>query len=73
MQNWKKLLEEYKKYGAVTCSICHKRKRKNWNIYSANTFCSEECKQRAIDMLCGEAYKSISNKKNMNKERKCGT
>ncbi len=47
----KKLLEELRKYGAVTCSICKKRNRKNWNIYSTNTFCSQECIKKGIDKL----------------------
>ncbi len=51
----KKLLDEYQKYGAVTCKVCHQRNRKNWNIYSANTLCSEICKQKMIDKLCMEA------------------
>lgn len=38
-----KTLDEFRKYGAVTCSVCKKRNRKNWNIYSANTHCSPEC------------------------------
>jgi len=44
----KKLLEEYRKYGAVTCSVCKKRERKDWNIYSANTFCSDKCAKKWI-------------------------
>ena len=44
----KKLLEEHRKYGAVTCSVCKQRKRKKWNIYSANTFCSNECSSKWI-------------------------
>lgn len=47
----RKLLDEFRKYGAVTCSVCKKRTRKNWNIYSANTFCSEECIKKGIDKL----------------------
>jgi endogenous inhibitor of DNA gyrase (YacG/DUF329 family) len=46
----KKLLEEFRKYNAVTCTICKKRNRKNWNIYSANTFCSQECISKGIDL-----------------------
>ncbi len=47
----KKLLEEFRKYGAVTCPICKKRKRKDWNIYSANALCSHECSLKMIDKL----------------------
>lgn len=47
----KKLLDEFRKYGAVTCSICKKRNRKNWNIYSTNTFCSQECISKGIKKL----------------------
>lgn len=54
-----KLLEEYRKYGAVTCSICRKRNRKNWNIYSTNTFCSQECISRGIDKLLSKINEKI--------------
>lgn len=49
-----KLLEEHRKYGAVTCKICKKRKRYDWNIYSANTFCSHECSMKAVAMLLSD-------------------
>jgi len=55
----KKLLEEFRKYGAVTCSVCHKRKRKDWNIYSNNTMCSPECAKKMIDKLCAKAYNEM--------------
>lgn len=45
----KTLREEFNKYGTVTCSVCKQRKRKNWNIYSANTFCSIECSTKWIE------------------------
>lgn len=50
----RKLLEEKRKYGAVTCSVCKKRNRKNWNIYSVNTFCSTECSMRWISKTLNE-------------------
>jgi hypothetical protein len=56
----KKLLEEHRKYGAVTCSVCHKRKRKDWNIYSTNTFCSDECMWKAIHKLIDKANEQIT-------------
>lgn len=46
-----KTLEEFRKYGAVTCDICKIRNRKNWNIYSANTYCSDKCATIAIGKL----------------------
>lgn len=49
----KKLLEEKRKYGVVTCGVCKKRTNKNWNIYSANTACSEKCKWKLIYKLLG--------------------
>jgi len=55
----KKLLEEKRKYGAVTCSVCKKRNRKDWNIYSANTLCSQKCRQKTIDILCLEASETL--------------
>jgi len=47
----KKLVAEMRQYGAVTCSICKKRNRKDWNIYSTNTFCSPECVSKGINNL----------------------
>lgn len=53
----KKTLEEMRKYGKVTCSVCHKRKRESWNIYSANTFCSQECISKGINKLLTSAMR----------------
>ena len=50
----KKTLEEFRKYGAVTCPVCKKRNRKDWNIYSANTFCSMECGSKWINKTLAE-------------------
>ena len=50
----KKLLEEKRKYGAVTCSFCKQRNRKDWNIYSVNTFCSTECSMGWINKTLNE-------------------
>ena len=55
----RKLLKELEKYGVVTCSECKHRKRKDWNIYSANTLCSEECKWNAIHKLIAEANEEM--------------
>ena len=55
MSYFQKTLKEFHKYGVVTCTICHQRNRKDWNICSANTLCSEECKQKMIIKLCDEA------------------
>ena len=53
----KKLLEQKRKFGKVTCPICKKMGRPDWNIYSANSLCSEICKQKMIDKLCEQANK----------------
>lgn len=55
----KKLLDEFRKYGAVTCSVCHQRKRKDWNIYSANTFCSQECSSKWIHKTIDQVNEKI--------------
>ena len=47
----KKLLEEFRKYGAVSCPICKQRIKKDWNIFSANAFCSLKCSQKWIKKL----------------------
>lgn len=47
----KKLLEQKRKYGLVKCPICKKLGRPDWNIYSANSLCSQECSQKMIDKL----------------------
>lgn len=46
----KKLLEEQRKYGVVTCKVCKKRKVKDWNIYK-NNICSMECQKKLINKL----------------------
>ena len=38
----KKLLEEKRKYGKVTCKVCRQRNITDWNIYK-NNICSNEC------------------------------
>ena len=50
----KKLLEQKRKYGLVKCPICKKMGRPDWNIYSANSFCSQECGSKWI-------YKTLEN------------
>ena len=55
----KKLLEQKRKTGLVKCPICKKMGRPDWNIYSANSLCSESCKQKMIDKLCKEASRQI--------------
>jgi len=57
----KKLLDEVRKYGAVTCSVCKQRKRKDWNIYSTNTFCSPECSWKWIHKTIEGANQEIIN------------
>ena len=58
----KKLLEEQKKYGMVTCKVCRKRKVKDWNIYK-NNICSTECQWKLIDrLLSSPQYKQLKSK-----------
>jgi endogenous inhibitor of DNA gyrase (YacG/DUF329 family) len=47
----KKLLEQKRKYGLVKCPICGKFGRPDWNIYSANAFCSIECGSKWINKI----------------------
>lgn len=55
-----KLEDERKQYGAVTCSVCKKRTCKDWNIYSVNTICSQECRLTRIEELLSEADEHIA-------------
>ena len=48
MSHDKELLEQKRKYGLVKCPICKKMGRPDWNIYSANSFCSAECGSKWI-------------------------
>lgn len=57
----KKLLEQQRKTGLVECPICKKMGRPDWNIYSANSLCSEPCKQKMIDKLCEQANNRRNN------------
>lgn len=55
----KKLLEEFRKYGAVSCPICKQRIKKDWNIFSANALCGKkECTKKLIENLLNEQTKA---------------
>jgi len=61
-----KLVDEHKKYGAVTCSVCKKRTRKAWNIYSVNTICSPQCHSIAINRLLDKASQKMAESQSQN-------
>ncbi len=54
----KKLIDEKRKYGAVTCSVCKQRTNTKWSIYSVNTICSAECQRKSIGRLIDLANKA---------------
>lgn len=54
-----KLVDEKRKYGAVTCSVCKKRTCTTWTIYSVNTHCSRECSLKWIFGAIEKANKKM--------------
>ena len=62
----KKLLEEQRKYGLVSCKVCKKRKVKNWNIYK-NNICSTECSGKLIEKLLSNPELQEFEKTHLNK------